>query len=322
MLHAPIPSALYHYTSINGLAGIIESNAFWASHAEYLNDSGERTYAASLVKGVLEEVAAEDGNEGFAEILNRNPHLGDHLVRGMMPFVVCFCESGDLLSQWRGYGGSDASCSLGLDMSKAVVQTPTTMLRKVIYKRETQEQLVRDVVLSWLGACASDPDTDPVEKNPYPAVWVLQRMLHEFHLCFKHPAFAEEQEWRLIHLVDLSSIEAADTIGWLWSRRDMHAQSGHEITTSPPEPIARNGNLPDVEVLVRPSRFGFIPYIIEPVIDPSGVFSGRLPLTAVVQGPSENGRLAMQSLRLFLLPKGYHRPHTVVEISGVPLRNL
>ena len=32
---------LYHYTSLEGLLGVINSKSIWASHCKYLNDSLE-----------------------------------------------------------------------------------------------------------------------------------------------------------------------------------------------------------------------------------------------------------------------------------------
>ena len=41
----PVPT-LYHYTSMSGLAGILESRTVWATEFGALNDTSELTYAA------------------------------------------------------------------------------------------------------------------------------------------------------------------------------------------------------------------------------------------------------------------------------------
>src|SRR6266699_2930071 len=44
---------LYHYTSLNGLRGILESRAFWATDIRYMNDMSEAGYASNVVLDAL-----------------------------------------------------------------------------------------------------------------------------------------------------------------------------------------------------------------------------------------------------------------------------
>ena len=39
---------LYHYTSLEGLLGIIESKSIWATNVLYLNDASELNYSINL----------------------------------------------------------------------------------------------------------------------------------------------------------------------------------------------------------------------------------------------------------------------------------
>jgi len=49
----PFPSRLYHYTSLKGLLGILESGCIWASEVRYLNDSAEIAVAFRLMARVI-----------------------------------------------------------------------------------------------------------------------------------------------------------------------------------------------------------------------------------------------------------------------------
>lgn len=50
-LYADTPKELlYHYTTISGLKGIVESQSLWASDVRYMNDSAELQYIISLLK--------------------------------------------------------------------------------------------------------------------------------------------------------------------------------------------------------------------------------------------------------------------------------
>ena len=53
--HLSKPYQLFHYTSVEGLRGIVENNHLWASSAYFLNDSAEVTYGYGVLKEALED---------------------------------------------------------------------------------------------------------------------------------------------------------------------------------------------------------------------------------------------------------------------------
>src|SRR5882724_7991667 len=56
----PSTGLLFHYTTADGLKGIIEKNELWATSAYFLNDSAEITYGCGLLKEVLDEWVAKN----------------------------------------------------------------------------------------------------------------------------------------------------------------------------------------------------------------------------------------------------------------------
>lgn len=46
---------LHHYTDANGLLGILEYGSFWATQANFMNDSKELLHGTEIIKEVLEE---------------------------------------------------------------------------------------------------------------------------------------------------------------------------------------------------------------------------------------------------------------------------
>ncbi|HEV7494344.1 hypothetical protein [Baekduia sp.] len=111
---------LYHYTTLDGLTGITDTSSIWASDARYMNDASEMSYAAELIETVIAEVLAEVDDQPLRSALPTRPGFGNAfnyaVPFGPRPFVACFCEAEDLLSQWRGYGGDDSGISLGIDV--------------------------------------------------------------------------------------------------------------------------------------------------------------------------------------------------------------
>lgn len=119
-----LPEHLYHYTTVAGLHGILESNSLHATHAAYLNDSQELLYGMQLALDELQEWvrnSPEDAKAGwdpalptwmisaaiklFAFGLAAEVHKKTRSLRQTFgPFVTCLSKSRDQLSQWRGYG--------------------------------------------------------------------------------------------------------------------------------------------------------------------------------------------------------------------------
>jgi hypothetical protein len=51
---------LYHYTTIEGLKGILESEEIWATDVDYLNDGSEYVYAERFIEDVLTDLAQDE----------------------------------------------------------------------------------------------------------------------------------------------------------------------------------------------------------------------------------------------------------------------
>lgn len=122
---------LIHYTSAAGLAGILSSQALWATHSSFLNDSSEitlffdRRLRQLLEVAVRSELADSDLQllPQFArtaqqadETIGRYASELTHAIRTTTmqfnePYIISFCTAKDkrlrndgLLGQWRGYG--------------------------------------------------------------------------------------------------------------------------------------------------------------------------------------------------------------------------
>ena len=58
-MSAPPPAILYHYTTQQGLLGIIRDKEIWASHTQYLNDAREFRHALDLIKEELLKIKSK-----------------------------------------------------------------------------------------------------------------------------------------------------------------------------------------------------------------------------------------------------------------------
>jgi hypothetical protein len=71
------------------------------------------------------------------------------MFRLYTPFVARFCEDGDLLSQWRGYGNDGEGFPLGLSVPWLLgLENDGFRLQRVIYDRRRAHQT--ELVLMFL----------------------------------------------------------------------------------------------------------------------------------------------------------------------------
>lgn len=99
---------LFHYATCETLWKILEGDCFWARNIRFSNDSKEYRTGQNTIEWFIEnnlELSKREKKDILSHI-RENP---------MMYYMICFCESGDLLSQWRGYAKNGVS--IGLDFT-------------------------------------------------------------------------------------------------------------------------------------------------------------------------------------------------------------
>jgi len=201
ILNRTPPVILYHYTNQRGLLGILSSKEIWASHTQYLNDAREFQHAIDLMKEELSRMKAEAAYRDKGHLV---AEIEEALtLKGIGNVNVCVCsfsQNGDLLSQWRAYGGG-SGFSIGFpgDFLRAVANEHSSWLAPVLYGDHEQREFVRtllnDVLTENLqrGTTQNGNDNDslPVGGN-------LLAYLNRYAPIVKHKSFSEEREWRII----------------------------------------------------------------------------------------------------------------------------
>lgn len=331
--HSQVPEVLYHYTSATGLTGILESQSLWASDVRFMNDASEFVYASDLIKQTVREVLDPIADERLRPLIQGMDNFATAFEIGFLrPFCACLCEEGDLLSQWRGYTRDALGYSLGLDLVRRRLQiTPSeAFLRKVVYDKERQHAWIQRITQTWLNSAQNWLDSIEYSRiSPFviqsTLKTTLEEALLELYLCFKNPAFQEEKEWRLIMVVALDD-ELQLVEDQLRSKQDEKrrqqyvTQYGIELPQSPRPPIAHASLAKGIDIQFRPTRLGFVPYILLNLEGRTGVFAGRFPLPEVLVGPTENPDLTRESLTMYLRKSGYIPPLTNIRNSSVPFR--
>jgi hypothetical protein len=209
------PERLYHYTSIEGLKGILESRCLWASQIHFLNDTQEFRYSIEILKKLISKFKDELPKQRAIRTPPYKPEewLSDFFgltedmfrIDAVSKLPVCvfsFSEDGDLLSQWRAYCPTGGGYSIGFRLESMVpwLQTKKLSIVPCVYDEREQETIIRDEIIkkrdTLLKRLAGEPNNSGE---------ILREVWLEFFMEFsliasklKHPAFREEFEWRII----------------------------------------------------------------------------------------------------------------------------
>ena len=94
----PIDEVIYHYTSAEGLRGIIENSEIWLTNVSFVNDMTE-------CKALQEEKDLFDDND-FTNKLVRDcwKDFIDYSHNDYDTYIASFSRGDESLDQWRGYG--------------------------------------------------------------------------------------------------------------------------------------------------------------------------------------------------------------------------
>lgn len=227
-------SEIFHYTSIEGLSGIIDSQTLRASHAAFLNDSSELQVffdkrfpglIANEVRAGLRTLAAAPGNAeliiGIGGFEAAVAEVSNGIITGTKvatlqfneTYIMSFCSAADdwtrsngLLSQWRGYGrGGGCAIALRAEELEAYLKEEESNFH---YQR-TQLENVHYYGGSELATTPAEEITE-AERRLRGSVFAFLTQRAEEALdpvyeaattlscLYKHWAFNEEREVRMV----------------------------------------------------------------------------------------------------------------------------
>ena len=257
---------VFHYTSPEGLMGIVGNQCLWFTDAAYLNDLSELSYATNFCNSVAIEYLSER-NEEDQEIGARIMHYVHELAAFNRPAVFCTSRKNNLLNQWRDYGKSITPYSIGID-AKSLISNENArfplVAAQMIYEPSKQRLMLLDLFQS-LEERRDEVADELLENNS--EEYLLQTVAGEIRrllYCFKNPAFESEEEIRI--MMDIPS-------------------------------LIQNG----VHPKFRPSPLGLVPYFEWSL----NGHDEKIPLHSVMIGPSNHGALALDAVQTYLKGSGY-----------------
>lgn len=232
-LHEDHPQ-LFHYTTAEGLAGILKSQTLRATNYSYLNDTSEVChFLVNRLPGTFFEVFREQGVPDN-ESTERAASLADSITSTLLnpaigveplaePYITSFCTTDDsrvsahgLLSQWRAYGKAGAfalvfdTANLEQQLKEFAQLHPNSgdyFAGDVVYESDSQAKLAQEFALDlrtikeYLTCQVLGTDDNDV----------LGRIFIAIMRCacrYKHWGFNEEREVRLIVVPNNADVRA------------------------------------------------------------------------------------------------------------------
>jgi hypothetical protein len=192
---------LYHYTSPEGLKGIISSRKIWATDVLYLNDSAEFNYALDFLYSILEEkYSIREMDTAITFFVDSRPE--ERIYPSV--YVVAFSSEPDQLSQWRGYCPPTGGFSIGFHKGKLeqYFKSQEAELDHCVYnifeQRDLLESLAQEIYDSYKGYLGGGKLTLEQEAESSAKDNKTLGQVLKLAPRIKHPSFSEENEWRLV----------------------------------------------------------------------------------------------------------------------------
>lgn len=222
---------LFHYTSLDGAIGMLDTCTIWMSDFAYMNDPQEYHYAR---EAYLKAYHARK------EFIDLTPRL--HLTTSLLTleantrmFIACVSPVCNDSHQWNRYGDGGRGCVIELD-SEFLEKRAGIAMRKVVYERRDFER----VVAAGLRMMQTQFEEYPDDQGELE--FLSKSFVSDFY-AFKHPDFAPEREIRLSRLI----VGQGD---------DLEDVGGHRSDGT---------SLPALPVLRRSGTAGITPYIALPL---------------------------------------------------------
>lgn len=198
---------LYHYTTPEGLLGILQSQNIWATEATFLNDLYEIQYGLEITQEVLNIYIKNKSDfiKDFSQLTLYYFHLMNSKEEEI--YITSFCEKSDLLSQWKGYTNFGEGYAIGLELGKLINSKKSkefdhVSIKKVIYDQRIQTKMVKSKIDLMIHQSQKLIQEDiPNKKNIIQAsAKSLAYHLNTQSKRFKSSVFKEEKEWRAIYI--------------------------------------------------------------------------------------------------------------------------
>jgi len=176
----PYRGTVYHYTSAEGISGIIDKHEIWMSNTAFMNDTTELKELEKAT-GIKDSDFTNDAVK--EEWRGRGPQAGSY--ERNQYYMASFSRKKDSLEQWRAYG----NFCIGFDAGKLAIIRRKIFLYECLYTEDELRKwiLEKEGIPEW----TSLPDEDQRKNAAYNLLYVAS-------MKYKNKHFRNEEEIRLV----------------------------------------------------------------------------------------------------------------------------
>lgn len=215
---------LYHYTSPEGLKGIIENKTLFATDLRYMNDSAEYRYVLEMIKNNIDVLCGDDEKIKDGVLFSVDLALFHGLSDPIHRYSISFSMQEDSLTMWNYYTKGDSVKGYAIGFEKwGLLKNLSILIRdddgkivernekdhlvifhgKIIYDEKEQIQLLKNIFDEFLKLYDKEVDVD--ESFIYELTRLMVEKALDYGLFFKKSGFYPEAEYRLIYCTYLSN---------------------------------------------------------------------------------------------------------------------
>lgn len=274
---------LYHYTSANGLMGIIEKEGlkFWFSNANYLNDTSEGKDVLDLYRQACDQLRStkEISHDFYQFAYQIEPkqtmlHKVSSLNSGTYAncdcdiYMCCFSTQADSLPMWNYYvkDSKYQGYNIGISVTSFKQNSEITWA-EVIYSDELKIKKIKEFLLS-ISEFYGNADQVEIKSS-------VEVMQERWQYAFKSHYFEHEREIRAILKIPKTGSDQYPV--------KFHVNSG---------------------ILIPHVEYCF-----------SGIRAQQITI-----GPLIDGETAKKSIAEYLVSCGYPEMHNRIVLSKAPIR--
>ena len=291
----PCRGTVYHYTSANGISGIIDKREIWMSNTAFMNDATELKVLENDT-GIKDNDFTNDAvKEAWRRMIDRAG------INEPEYYMASFSEEPDLLEQWRAYG----KFCIGFDASKLSTKRNVFLYKCLYNENDVREWILeKERIPEWTNL----PDEDRGN--------AAYNLLYVARMKYKNKHFRAEKEVRLV---------TTSHHNWFYPNSPGMYEDDLPIHFRPHRLC---GFVPYLKFFERKSNNRpqgakeTETQMKERKLNEEAAKQQRelLPITEVIVGPMANQGEAETACKILLSERGYKQ--VAVRVSDIPYRGL
>jgi|GEM_PF-3795445 len=140
---------IYHYTTYEGIKGILETRRLYHTDYRYFNDPTEIKYGQGIIiETLLESDIDIEHKKLLIQVLN---DFFNNFDSQMSIYICCFSAKIDELALWRYYASNGTGFAIGFKdisivNSPNLVKKPFRVITKVMYKKDESKEILNKFI--------------------------------------------------------------------------------------------------------------------------------------------------------------------------------